>query len=242
MKKRIAYWFYFLSFLSFQMVHSQVENKNIKAKINLSKIEGALSVSGAVENLKSEYTTIFYKLSVFRKNIKTVNTSNTVQEGRLSIEPLGKVILSNTAISSNGDDQLIFLLLIYDEDSKLIAKDRIEINNQVKLESLVPRSGLEINGIISNDTKTKMGNEFYETFFSEFTKLQINSTKIILVQEELTIGRTTKIQVTIDGDIIEEFIIRPDEEFLKFMAEQAAVKTFKYFKNIEKQNKEISQY
>ena len=97
-------------------------------------------------------------------------------------------------------------------------------------------------GIVSNETKTKLGNDFYDFFYSEFSKLKINSNKIIYVQEELTFGRTTKIIVNIDGEIIEEFIARPEEDFLKYMSQTASSKVFKYFKNIEKQNKSIMQY
>ncbi|OHT45908.1 hypothetical protein B0A80_16670 [Flavobacterium tructae] len=97
-------------------------------------------------------------------------------------------------------------------------------------------------GIVANDTKTKLGNDFYDFFYAQYSKLRINTSKIVTVQEELTFGRTTKITILIDGEIVEEFISRPDEDFLKYMAESAASKAFKYFKDIEKQNKIITQY
>ncbi|OXG05858.1 hypothetical protein B0A64_12200 [Flavobacterium araucananum] len=97
-------------------------------------------------------------------------------------------------------------------------------------------------GIVSNDTKTKLGNDFYDIFYAQYSKLKINTNKIVTVQEELTFGRTTKITILIDGEIIQEFISRPDEDFLKYMADDAASKAFKYFKDIEKQNKIITQY
>ena len=97
-------------------------------------------------------------------------------------------------------------------------------------------------GIVSNETKTKLGNDFYDLFYKEYSKLKINSAKIISIQEELTFGRTTKITVNIDGEIIDEFIARPDEDFLEYMAETSASKVFKYFKKLEKQEKSIFQY
>ncbi len=97
-------------------------------------------------------------------------------------------------------------------------------------------------GIVSNDTKTKLGNDFYDLFYNAYSKLKLNSSKIISVQEELTFGRTTKISIYVDSEVIEEFIAKPDEDFLKYMAETSSAKVFKYFKNIEKQNKFITQY
>ncbi len=113
---------------------------------------------------------------------------------------------------------------------------------ETKATVLKPKDGLEMIGIISNETKTKLGTDFYDLFYYEFNKLNIKSQKIITLQEELSFGRTTKITVKVDSDIIEEFVARPDEDFLKYMAETATAKIFKYFKNIEKQAKFITQY
>jgi hypothetical protein len=48
--------------------------------------------------------------------------------------------------------------------------------------------------------------------------------------------------VSVDGDVVDEFISRPDEDFMKYMAENISLDVFKYFKNIEKQNKSIMRY
>lgn len=45
-----------------------------------------------------------------------------------------------------------------------------------------------------------------------------------------------------DQDIVAEFILRPDDEFLKYMAENTALSVYKYFKNQEKQAREIIRY
>jgi len=228
-----------------QVVSSQVVYKEVKAKIDIEEIENILSVTGTVENLKSEFKNISFKLSVFKKNKSNSNKSDNAQDGRITLEPIQKVILSKTQINVNKDDQIIILLLIYDENNAIIGKDRIAIGGEEeesKMGVSRPKDGLEMIGIVSNDTKTKLGNDFYDFFYSEFTKLKISSNKIVSVQEELTFGRTTKIFVNIDGEIIDEFITRPDEDFLKYMAEMSSAKVFKYFKNIEKQNKYIFQY
>lgn len=97
-------------------------------------------------------------------------------------------------------------------------------------------------GIISNETKTKLGNDFYDFFYSDFNKLKVNSSKIVTIQEELTFGRTTKIMVIVEGELIFEFITKPDEEYLKEAAEYSASQVFMYFKKLESQSKSIFQY
>jgi hypothetical protein len=233
-----------LLFANLQTISSQTVYKEVKAKIEVEEVENILSVTGTAENLKAVYKNISFKLSVFKKNKSNDNKSSNMQDGRMTLEPINKVILSKTQINRGKDDQIIVLLLIYDENNVIIGKDRVVFGQEEepKVSVLKPNDGLEMIGIISNETKTKLGNDFYDFFYSEFSKLKINSNKIIYVQEELTFGRTTKITVNIDGEIIEEFIARPEEDFLKYMSQTASSKVFKYFKNIEKQNKSIMQY
>ncbi|WP_281240305.1 CsgE family curli-type amyloid fiber assembly protein [Flavobacterium praedii] len=237
---------YFLFALLFccQLSYSQVVYKEVKAKIEVEKIENILFIRGTAENLKTVYKSISYKLTVFKKNKLNSNSSKNAQDGRVILDPQQKVTLSKTQINESKDDQIIILLIIYDENNAIVGKDRIEIgiDDESKVGETKPKDGLEMMGIVSNDTKTKLGNDFYELFYKEYTKLKLNSSKIVAVQEELTFGRTTKIMVLVDGEVINEFISRPDEDYLKYMAETVSSDVFKYFKNIEKQNKLIMRY
>lgn len=244
MKSLILKLVFILLFANMQTISSQTVYKEVKAKIEVEEVENILSITGTAENLKAVYKNISFKLSVFKKNKSNDNKSSNMQDGRMTLEPINKVILSKTQINKGKDDQIIILLLIYDENNVIIGKDRLVFGQEEepKVAVLKPNDGLEMIGIVSNETKTKLGNDFYDFFYSEFSKLKINSNKIIYVQEELTFGRTTKIIVNIDGEIIEEFIARPEEDFLKYMSQTASSKVFKYFKNIEKQNKSIMQY
>lgn len=242
--RSFAHITFLLLLLNVSFCFSQNLNKDIKPKIEVEEVENTLSATATVENLKSEFRNISFKLTVFKKNKRNSNRSDNAQDGRVTLEPIQKVILSKTQVNRTQDDQIIILLLIYDEDNAIIGKDRLVFggDEETKVSVLKPNDGLEMLGIIANETKTKLGNDFYDMLYSEFTKLKIKSQKIITVQEELTFGRTTKISVKIDNDIVEEFIARPDEDFLKYMAETSSAKIFKYFKNIEKQAKFITQY
>jgi Curli assembly protein CsgE. len=223
---------------------SQAVYKEVKAKIEIKEIENLLFITGTVENLKSEFKNISYKLSVFKKNKTNSNKSTNAQDGRVTLEPIQKVELSKTQVNYTKTDEVIIMLLIYDENNAIIGKDRIVFGEETESnqEKSVPVDGIEMIGIVANDTKTKLGNDYYDMFYAQYSKLKIHTTKIVTVQEELTFGRTTKITILVDSDVIEEFISRPDEDFLKYMAESAASKLFKYFKDLEKQNKMITHY
>jgi hypothetical protein len=244
MKSYIMTCFSLFILLSFQQIYAQVNYTEIKAKIEVEKVENMLFIKGTAENLKPVYKNISYKLTVFKKNKSNSNNSKNAQDGRVTLDPQQKVILSKTQINESKEDQIILLLIIYDENNVIIGKDRIEmgVDDESKGGVVKPNDGLELMGIISNDTKTKLGNDFYELFYKEYSKLKIKTNKIVAVQEELTFGRTTKIMVTVDGDVINEFISKPEEDYMKYMAETISSEVFKYFKNLEKQNKSITRY
>ncbi|RRJ93020.1 CsgE family curli-type amyloid fiber assembly protein [Flavobacterium macacae] len=97
-------------------------------------------------------------------------------------------------------------------------------------------------GVVSNDTKTKAGKDFYDLYYYEYREKDINANKIVTVSEELSFARNTKIIITIDNVTIYEFLAKPDEEYLTLVAKDAVNATFLYLKNLEKQSKYITQY
>ena len=225
------------------MVMAQLTNREVKAKIEVEENADFISIVGYAENLTDVYKSLFYKLSVIKTDKKS-NNSNNLQSGRFTLEANQLKALSKTQINLSKDNQTIILLLIYDENQQLVGKDRYVLGDKNIGDGNTQKSkdGVEITGIISDETKTKMGKEFYDTFYNEFNQLKINSSKMIVVEEELTNVRTTRIRVKVDNDVINEFITKPDEEFLTSMAEESAAKAFNYFKNLEKQSKYITQY
>jgi hypothetical protein len=242
------YLFLWLVFFVFVNGYSQTADKEITAKIEIEESENIFTITGTAENLTDVYKSLYYKLTVFRKSKKDGNQSSNSQDGLFTLDPNQKKNLSKTQINISNDDQVILLLLIYDDEKVLIGKDRIalgeeESNSKNDKSSLDrPNDGLEMLGIISDETKTKLGKDFYDYFYAFYNKIKINSAKIVTVDEELTHGRTTKIAVRMDNEIINEFISKPDDEFLSYMAEDSANKVFEYLKNIEKQKKLIMRY
>jgi hypothetical protein len=243
--KKIFRWFVFFVIAS---SNGQTMNKEIKAKIEIEEAENLLTIGGTAENLTDVYKSLYYKLTVFKKSKKGGNKSNNSQDGHFTLTANEKKNLSKTQLNILGDDQIILLLLIYDEEKVLVGKDRLVIGEEQvnakkdKFSFYKANDGLEMVGIVSDETKTKAGKDFYDYFYSFYNKIKMSSAKIITIDEELTFARTTKISVKIESDIINEFISKPDEEFLSTMAEDSVNKVFEYIKKLEKQDRLIKQY
>lgn len=170
---------YMLFLFQFQFAVSQAVYKEVNAKIDVEEVENIISITGSVENLKLEFKNISFKLTVFKKNISNNSKSDNAQAGRITLEPSKKVVLSKTQINRAKDDKIIILLLIYDEKDKIIGKDRIVYgeDEEASTEVLKVNDGIEMVGIVLNETKTKLGNDFYDYFYSEYSKLKLNSKK-----------------------------------------------------------------
>lgn len=229
------------SLLSANCAYTQFINRDFEAKIEIKEFEEMVAITGTVENLTDVYENLYFKLSVI-KNGNSNNNSNNSQEGRFTIKPNEKKTLSKTQINVDYNDKTIVLLLIYNEEDVLVGKDRVELQNLAQNEEPNNDSGIEISGLISDETKTKIGKDFYEFYYKFYNEASINGTEIVTIEEELNFGRTTKIKVYVSNVLISEFMTFPDEEFLMYKAEESVLKTKNYFKKLKFNKRYVTQY
>lgn len=122
--------FLFLFFTA--MLYGQVPQDKIKAKLEIEKIEGNVKITGTAENLTDVLTSATYRMSVIKNNNKSNNQSNNDQVGVFTLQPEEKQKLSTSQINLSVDDEVIILLLVYDENKQIIAKDRVVLGEEKK--------------------------------------------------------------------------------------------------------------
>ncbi|GAA3732796.1 MULTISPECIES: curli-like amyloid fiber formation chaperone CsgH [Flavobacterium] len=121
----------FLLFFSF-LVYGQVPQDKIKAKIEIERVENSVKITGTAENLTEVIRSAAYRLSVIKNNNKSNNQSNNDQVGVFTLQPNEIQKLSTSQINLTADDEVIILLLFYDEDKQIIAKDRVVLGEEKK--------------------------------------------------------------------------------------------------------------
>lgn len=243
-------------------VSAQLINNDVEAKIQTNQQNDFTVIKGTAFN-KTEITkSLIYKFIVFSK-VESVNNIVEERSERFILSANTKVDLSS--ITLNLDDKLktIVVLLIYDLDNKIIGQDRIVFNDDSEDEaqkkklfleklkqeqeksqdiSVEKKDGLELNGIVVEDTKTKPGRDFYKLFYSLYSQNNINGNKVVTIKEILALGRNTKIEVIVGDDKIFSFFVRPSTEYLKQMNDYAIISVYKHFKKLEKESKTIKRY
>ena len=221
--------------------YTQSDDNQITAKLETSVVDEMVVFRATVTNSSEVFKSLRYVFTAFKTESNGALTKNE-QDERFTLEANERKILSNFAIHRGIKEKLVMLLLIY-EDDKIIAKDRVALNESKKKAIVYdPDDRIEIKGIVVEETKTKPGKDFYEFFYNAYNQNQINGSKVVGVFEQLSFGRSTIIQVKIDDQLIHEFLAKPDIEYLEEMSDIAIRKVFIYFKNLKNQKNNIIQY
>ncbi|GGX33330.1 CsgE family curli-type amyloid fiber assembly protein [Aquimarina muelleri] len=236
--------FFILVVLVCQNSIAQFTNTEVVAKIKTETVNNMISVIGTATNTTEVYKSLKYTMSVFRTDTNN-NISKSNQEGRFTLEANENKELSKGTLSIEESSKTVILLLIY-EENVIVGKDRLVFNEknsqELKKTEESLGDGIELKGIVVEETKTKPGRDFYEFFYKSYTLNQINGSKVVGVFEKLNFGRSTIIQVKIEDNIVHEFIGKPDLEYLEQMSRIAIRKVYKHFKDLKKQKKDIFQY
>lgn len=242
----MKYTLVILVILFSQISIAQYTNTDVIAKIKTEGIDGSISVISVATNTTEVYKSLQYTITAFKTDANN-NTSKSNHEGRFTLEANESKELTKASLNLEEGYKIVVLLLIY-EDEKIIGKDRLEFNEekttkkQERLEEDVSDDGIELKGIVIEETKTKPGKDFYDFFYTSYALNQINGSKVVGVYEKLSFGRSTIIQVKVEDNIIHEFIGKPDLEYLEQMSKIAIRRVYKYFKDLKKQKKDIFQY
>jgi hypothetical protein len=140
--------------------------------------------------------------------------------------------------------------VVFNDDGKTNVKEVIDReNNRVIRKNEVSedvdnthKDGVVLRGIVTEDTKTKPGRDFYKMFYSSYTLNRINAAKIVEIKEVMALGTNTKIEVKVDDKIIFQFFVRPNTEYLKSMTDAAIRRVSRYFQRLKRQKEIVNHY
>lgn len=124
--------FFLFFFISLTGINAQVVQDEIIAKIEIKDVEGNTIITGTAENISDILKSATYKLTVIKKNSSNNNQTNNAQEGMVILNPGEFKKLSSTQINIENGDDIIVLLVFFDENKQIISKDRVVLGEQKK--------------------------------------------------------------------------------------------------------------
>lgn len=186
----------------------------IVAKIEAVTSEDLITFRPTVQN-NGVYHYVLDFLMLVKKTDANKNLSINQQKGKFTLEPNELKSLSSTTINQTHYQTITAILFIRDElKNQLITKDSVVIIP----EDVVPirETALSfIRGIVVDDSKTKMGRDYYDLFYSTYNQYPTKFDFVIHISELPYRGLSSVLQVKVDQDLIYEFFTNPDEEYIR---------------------------
>lgn len=219
---------------------SAQKTSGVSGKILTNLSDGRLKIKTVAINSSDLYHDLNYILVSLKKG-KSGSSTNK-QGGKFSLAPNETKDLSEMNFNLNKNDGLkIYLFLKDEETDQLVSKDSLEINpNQFSSEvDYIPESNLELTGLTIDDTKTRMGQMFYESFFKKYNQIPKKFEGTVTISELPSLGRNSRIVVAIDDQMIYNFVTKPDEESIDAEADRALANLAQYNSRNSLRNKEF---
>lgn len=216
-------------------MHAQQDNL-VTAKIETKNVEGSVDMKAIVQNNGEIHQSLNYIFLAVKKD-KNKNMSSSQQQNKFTLLPKETKVLSEISMNVGKENALKAFLFIKDEKTqKVIAKDSLEVNaksikNGISYEKTTNEENMMMKGVIIDDTKSRVGGEFYSRFYS---LLMLNNLKFnfrIKISELPSTGRNTILQIFADDDNILSFNAKPDDDYLDDAVRETLAGLVKYVSN-----------
>lgn len=222
--------FYILFVVLFLYSEASVfSQESVRAKIVAKVADNLIDAKAVAQNneatFKDDYSYVLFSL----KKGAQGNYSKNNQSGQFSLEPGEEKTLASLKINIQKGEECKLFLFIRKEDA-LISKDSIIIYaaEKEKKNEIIAESDFEIKGIVVEEVITKIGKDFYDYFYQDYSNSGNQYPFIINIKEKPYFGRSSIITIEIEDQIIFEFLTKPDEDYLR-SAVKSALKNINQF-------------
>ena len=92
---------------------------------------------------------------------------------------------------------------------------------------------LEIDGLLVDNTKTKIGRDFYDQFYSTWEAPMGAKNYTITIQEKPFRLTSTLILVMINDNVVYQSVLQPRQDIIERLSKEAIAYTYNYLENYE---------
>lgn len=216
----------FLCIFCVTIIHSQ---EVVTAKIVAKVADNLIDIKALVQNNETTFKDDYSYLLLSLKKGNQGNFSKNDQSGKFSLQPQEEKELATLKINiQKGEECTVYLFIRKNE--MLISKDSAQIFAAEKDNTNyeITESEFEIKGIVVDDVITKIGKDFYDYFYQNYSNSGNQYPFIINIKEKPYFGRSSILTIEIEDQNIFEFYSKPEEEYLKSAVQVALQKINQY--------------
>lgn len=208
--------------LSPAMLSAQtVQRDSFEASLSVQRLHSAWTATGTFRKLTAGPDTLDYQLILTARSdegvIRNVVRKGTIywtgdQDSFVTIAPPDPVLLPWRV-----DDHIIGVLALLKKNQLVLRKNWNSLEgSRNRPGSPGSTIGLEINGVVLDDTKTKTGRDFFDQFYKAWNAHPVDTwpDHTIVIAELPTFGRTTAISIKLNGEELLQQNLFPNEDFL----------------------------
>ncbi len=108
--------------------------------------------------------------------------------------------------------------------------------NQQEVDATDP-IGVEINGLIIDKTRTKMGRDFYQLFYTKWDAPVTKTEYVITISEQPSRGRGSQIFVYVNDFLPFRAFLQPSQTFIANASQQAVYRTNDFVRQLGQMQK-----
>ncbi|MDC7999346.1 CsgE family curli-type amyloid fiber assembly protein [Gilvibacter sediminis] len=236
---------------------AQIYNKEIEAKLDISFNDEFINIVASGENKTPIDKSLRYVMSGFVQ-MDDGSSVKEDQEERFVLSAGEKRNLNSITLPRRDERRKIILLLIYDENEKIVGKDRVvfygddkndpdlfkfeieEVKNEQELND--EPDGIVLTGLVIENTKTRPARDFYREYYANYLSKNVNSEFIITIEELLALGTNTKVEVKVGETLVWQFFVNPRSDYIKEMADIALSRTIRFLQQQKRDQNNIKKY
>ncbi|NQX77014.1 CsgE family curli-type amyloid fiber assembly protein [Gilvibacter sp.] len=236
---------------------AQIYNKEIAAKLDVSFNDEFINIVASGENKTAIDQSLRYVMSGFVQ-MDDGSSVKEDKEERFVLSAGEKRNLNSITLPRRDERRKIILLLIYDENDKIVGKDRVvffgddqndpdlfkfeteEVKNEQELND--EPDGIVLTGLVIENTKTRPARDFYREYYANYLRKNVNSEFIITIEELLALGTNTKVEVKVGETLVWQFFVNPRSDYIKEMADIALSRTIRYLQQQKRDQNNIKKY
>lgn len=215
-------------------IQAQQSKSPFKTWIKLQTVKDSTLLKAMLANESGIQLPLRYELS-FEKEGKKVQLSanNFVALAQQTI------VLDQQTLSLKTNDNYKLKVGIYYKHSliaidSIVSENALTISNAPKIKEASiktysktkptkPTSELEIDGLIIDETRSKVGRDFYDLFYSKWTAPTNAKDFIITIKELPSRGRMTRISLLINDNQLFTRVLQPRHDIIEALANQLVV-------------------
>lgn len=235
----------------------QIYNKDVAAKLDVEFNDEFINIIASGLNKTSIDKSLRYVITAFVL-LEDGSTVKEDKEERFVLPAAEKKVLNSLTLPRRDLRRKIILLLIYDENDKIIGKDRVvfygddkkdpdlfsfeQDPNKNQQEAMDEPDGIVLRGLVIENTKTKPARDFYREYYANYLAKKVNSEFIITIDELLALGTNTKVEVKVGDALVWQFFVNPRSDYISDMADIALNRTIRYLQQQKRDQNTIRKY